>query len=53
MPKTPNPPTRTRHLRVSDQLWDDACARAESEGATISEILRELLRGYVRDGRRG
>lgn len=48
----PRGASKVRHVRVSDQLWQAFAAKVDSEGANLSEILRELIRDYVRDGRR-
>jgi hypothetical protein len=42
--------TKIRHVRIADELWLPACQRANEEGATISEIVRFLLRNYVERG---
>jgi hypothetical protein len=39
--------TRLRNIRVPDELWDAAKAKAESEGAPLSEVIRHFLSGYV------
>lgn len=41
------PGTTLRNLRVSDELWDAALAKAERDGTTVSEILRTLLQQWV------
>jgi hypothetical protein len=42
MPKTP-----LRNLRVPDDLWDAAKAKAEAEGRTMTDVLTAALRRYV------
>lgn len=38
----------TRHtVRIEDQLWKEAHARAASHGTTVSELIRAGLRDYV------
>ncbi|WP_284984388.1 hypothetical protein [Arthrobacter sp. efr-133-TYG-118] len=38
----------TRHtIRIEDQLWKEAHARATSHGTTVSELIRAGLRDYV------
>jgi predicted HicB family RNase H-like nuclease len=39
--------THNRNVRVSDELWDAARAKAEAEGRNLSEIIREALQEYV------
>ena len=41
------PGTTLRNVRVPDNLWDAALARAESEGTNVSEVVRELLQQWV------
>lgn len=42
-PKTPN-----RVIRVDDELWRAAQAKAEAEARTVSDVVREALRKYVK-----
>jgi predicted HicB family RNase H-like nuclease len=39
--------TRNRNVRVPDELWDTARAKAEAEGRNLSEIIRQALERYV------
>ncbi|MDH6291902.1 hypothetical protein [Rhodococcus opacus] len=39
--------THMRNVRVSDELWDVAKVKAESEGRTLSGVIRESLQAYV------
>lgn len=41
-PKTPH-----RTIRVSDELWVAARAKAENEGRNLSELIREFLTRYA------
>lgn len=41
--------TTIRGIRVSDELWDAAKAKADQEGRNLSEIIREALQAYVTD----
>lgn len=41
-PKTPN-----RVIRVDDELWRAAQARAGERGETVSDVIRRALRRYV------
>jgi predicted transcriptional regulator len=42
-PKTPN-----RVVRVPDDLWHAAQAIAKARGETLSDIIRDALRRYVK-----
>lgn len=44
--------TKQRQIRMSDELWSAANARAKAEGTTASEVVRVLLRDYVANGMR-
>ena len=37
-----------RNIRVDDNLWRAACAKARSDGESIAAVVRALVRGYVR-----
>lgn len=39
--------TMHRTFRAEDELWLPAKAKAEAEGANLSDVLREALRQYV------
>lgn len=41
-----------RSVRVADDLWDPASAKAEADGTTLSAIMVEALRAYVAPPRR-
>ncbi len=41
---------KIRHVRVETELWVTACVKAETEGVTISELVRRLLAEYVGEG---
>lgn len=43
-PKTPH-----RTIRVPDEVWNAAKKKAEREGATLSEKVREWLTYYVNE----
>lgn len=48
---TPNAPkTPIRGVRVPDDLWQAAQAKAAAEGRTVSEVVREMLEQYVSAG---
>ena len=42
--------TPVRNLRVDDELWYAALARARSEQFTLAEVVRTFLRAYVAGG---
>jgi hypothetical protein len=37
-----------RSVRVSDDIWDKARARAEYDGVTVSHVAYLLLEGYAK-----
>lgn len=39
--------TPHRAVRVDDELWDAAKAKAEERGESLSDVIREALRQYV------
>lgn len=39
--------TTIRPVRISDELWDAAKAKAEAEGTNVSAVVREKLHEYV------
>lgn len=41
------PGTTLRNVRIPDELWDAALARAEKDGTNVSEVVRELLQEWV------
>lgn len=42
---------RPRAFRVSDELWLAAVALAKERGESLSEVIREALRRYVKRGK--
>lgn len=40
---------KIRSVRVSDQLWVKAKAKAKAEGKTVSEVIVDFLKGFVND----
>ncbi len=42
--------TKLRNVRVEDELWLPAKAKAASEGTTLSDVIRKALRKYVGKG---
>jgi hypothetical protein len=48
----PNQPkTPTRSIRIADDIYLPAKERAESEGRTLSDVVRELLSEYIDDNK--
>lgn len=45
---TPRPPRRPRSVKVEDELWDAAKAKADERGDVLSEVIRDALKRYVR-----
>ena len=40
--------TRIRTVRIPDDVWEQAQARAEHEGRTLSELMQTVIRRYAR-----
>jgi predicted HicB family RNase H-like nuclease len=45
MPNAPKTPTRT--IRVADELWRAAQAKAKEDGVTLTSILIKALEDYI------
>ncbi len=43
----PNP-TPLRNVRIPDELWRAAGEKAAAEDRNVSDVIRELLRNWVR-----
>ena len=41
-------PRKPRSVKVEDELWDAAKAKAEERGDVLSEVIREALKHYIR-----
>ena len=39
--------TKKRPIRISDELWAKAQAKAHNEGTNASEVIRKLLTEWV------
>jgi macrodomain Ter protein organizer (MatP/YcbG family) len=39
---------KIRSIRVSEQLWRKAQAKARSEGKTVSEAINDFLKEFVK-----
>ena len=48
MPNKPRPENRHRMVRVEDELWDAAKEAAAANDTTVSEVIRDALRRYVK-----
>jgi hypothetical protein len=46
MPNKPKTPLRA--VRISDDLWQAAQAKAAEKGETVTDVLRRSLEKYVR-----
>jgi len=46
VPNTPGTPRRT--IRVADDLWEQAAAKAAANGESVSDVIRRALLRYVR-----
>ncbi len=47
MPRPATGKTPLRNLRVPDDLWQAALAKARAEGRTLTDVLVAYLRRYV------
>lgn len=48
MPDQPRAGNPARAVRVEDELWHAAQARAAERGETVSDVIRRALERYVR-----
>ena len=48
MPNQPRDDNPGRTVRIPDDLWARVRARAERDGASASEVVREALRRWLR-----
>lgn len=49
LPSVPNQPkTPQRSVRVPDEVWQAAKARADAEGRTLSDVVRTSLENYAK-----
>lgn len=39
--------TPQRGIRIEEDLWAEVKARADTEGINVSELVRQLLRGWL------
>ncbi len=45
VPNAPGTPRRT--IRIPDDLWNAATAKAEKRGESVSDVIRHALERYV------
>jgi hypothetical protein len=48
----PKEPMKMHALRISEDLWQAAQAKADADGEYLSEVIRRLLEDYVNDKKR-
>jgi predicted transcriptional regulator len=48
MANQPRPGNPARAVRVEDELWNEAKAIAAMRGDSLSDVMREALRRYVK-----
>lgn len=39
--------TPVRNLRLPDEIWDTALAKAQAEGTTLTEVIKRFLTRYI------
>ena len=47
MPNQPATPTRS--IRIPDEIWESAVAKAHAEGTTVTEVVIKALERFLRD----
>ena len=47
LPGMAKPPMRNRTVKVSDDIWDAAKAKADRQAQNISDVVRAALEAYV------
>jgi len=48
VPRPPTGKTPNRNLRVVDEVWKPALASAKTQGQTITDVITQFLRWYLR-----
>lgn len=43
------PATPLRSFRCPDEIWEPALRKAEAEGTTLTEVLNNALKAFLRD----
>lgn len=51
--RTPTGKTPGRNIRINDDLWDAAKAKAAENGDHLSDVIRDALADYVEGKARG
>jgi predicted DNA-binding protein len=46
--RVPKQPMVMRSIRVPERLWNEAKAKADDAGESISDVVREALERYLR-----
>jgi antitoxin component of RelBE/YafQ-DinJ toxin-antitoxin module len=41
--------TTHRTVRIEDGLWEQAKAKADTDGVNLSEVIRAALRAYIEE----
>lgn len=49
MPPPNQPATPLRSFRCPDEVWDPALIKAQNEGTTLTEVLNDALKRFLRD----
>lgn len=47
MPNQPKTPHRT--MRIPDELWDPAMAKARTQGETVTDVVKRALEDYLKE----
>lgn len=45
------PETKNRNVRVDDELWEAAQAKAKDRRESVSDVIRRALLAYVEEGK--
>lgn len=45
------PETKSRNVRVDDELWEAALMRAKQRRESVSDVIRRALLAYVEEGK--
>lgn len=46
-PRSARVPMRNRTVKVDDETWQDAHAKASADGINLSDVVRHYLREYA------
>lgn len=47
VPRPATGKTPVRNLRVPDEIWEPALAKAHEEGRTLTDVIKDFLREYI------